>query len=971
MKKMINVLALLALVIGASAQETHFDFAVTSMTGYEYYFRIIDAEQHWVEATYPCQHGDYYWWGYDKPEGKLVLTETVTHAGVDYTLVAIGDHAFCDCSGLSGKLELPSTITAIGAGAFKGCSRLSGDLNLPASMTRIEDEAFSGCTTFSGGLFLPHDIQDVGYQAFFGCSGFDGMVRMPAALATIGEEAFKGCSGIRSISAKMNPLPTLGANAFEGVPSWITVYVPYNMKEAYQNAAGWSSFASRIIEKSFWMGDAEPWTHGSGTEDDPYLIESAENLAWLEKQVNEKPNMTIYTECNAGGMPYLVYFFDDVYAFRDTCFRLVIDIDLRQGERCWTPIGNNQYLNPDNYPAVIRAPHRFKGRYYYTTCFSGQFDGNGHVISYVDYQTDFDPQFALSESEEFCAYYVGLFGLVDNATLQHLTIDHMLSNPYYKYATGGLVAKAVNSTLYDCSTSGTIYKSNYGGGLVSIAENCCLERCKSQVNLRDNFKAGGIVAQWVCDTAKGACNKLFDCGFTGNIQSAYTAGGIVGFCKSVAAGNGVLQVERCFSKGTLKKVMGTYHYFDSYDTQFGGIVGQVGYIDTLCILNCYSNDTLTGIGTYSDHTEYYIGGVLGRADANTTLYIKNCYHVGPITSKTYKGGILAEFTNMTRVRNCFIEDGCAPDNGFGLPVNADEMKTAAFVNRLNNGSSVYQMDMEPYVNDGFPVFGDDGLIFVGAEWYYEIQNPDGSVTYQHLQCTGDTIVNDKKAKVIVRTNQIYDKGVEVSRECVYEENGVVYWWNNTLKKFTVLYDFGAEVGDEWIIEVGDNSIVVHVYESDLQYIDGIPYKRLTIADPDDVFSGVVLSKIGHLTSFFPESMISQSKGYRVEGLRCYWFDNALVLKMGEMDCDEIYDQYHHGVDEIGEGGFVVYPNPTDGLVHVEVSHGAAPQEYRITNLMGQTLMSGTVSDQTIDVSTLPKGLYFITLDNQTIKLMKQ
>ena len=30
-----------------------------------------------------------------------------------------------------------------------------------------------------------------------------------------------------------------------------------------------------------WDGSAEPWTHGSGTHDDPYLIETPQQLAFL------------------------------------------------------------------------------------------------------------------------------------------------------------------------------------------------------------------------------------------------------------------------------------------------------------------------------------------------------------------------------------------------------------------------------------------------------------------------------------------------------------------------------------------------------------------------------------------------------------------------------------------------------------------------------------------------------------------
>lgn len=46
-------------------------------------------------------------------------------------------------------------------------------------------------------------------------------------------------------------------------------------------------------------------------------------------------------------------------------------------------------------------------------------------------------------------------------------------------------------------------------------------------------------------------------------------------------------------------------------------------------------------------------------------------------------------------------------------------------------------------------------------------------------------------------------------------------------------------------------------------------------------------------------------------------------------------------------------------------------EFHITNLLGQTVMSGTLTDTTIDISSLPDGLYFFTIDNHTVKLMKQ
>ena len=236
MKKILAITLLMAMALCGMGQAIHFDFSITNSTGYEIYYRITDTDLHQVVVTYPCQNGDNYWWGYDKPEGKLILMDTVTYNGTDYTLVGIDDYAFCGCSGLRGTFEFPESIQTIGAGAFKGCYNLSGNLVLPAVMTRIEDEAFSGCSSFTGKLALPDSIQYVGNQAFLNCSGFRGMLMLPASLSFIGEQAFKGVTSINAISIKAKNVPTTAADAFDEIPTWITVNVPYDMKEAYQDA---------------------------------------------------------------------------------------------------------------------------------------------------------------------------------------------------------------------------------------------------------------------------------------------------------------------------------------------------------------------------------------------------------------------------------------------------------------------------------------------------------------------------------------------------------------------------------------------------------------------------------------------------------------------------------------------------------------------------------------------------------------
>ena len=265
--------------------------------------------------------------------------------------------------------------------------------------------------------------------------------------------------------------------------------------------------------------------------------------------------------------------------------------------------------------------------------------------------------------------------------------------------------------------------------------------------------------------------------------------------------------------------------------------------------------------------------------------------------------------------------------------------------------------------------------FVGAEWYYEIQNENGSITYQHLEYVADTTINHKDVKIIIRTNTLYDKGEhnEVTREYIYEDFGKVYWWNENLEEFTLLYDYNAGVGDEWEIKVGTQSLTMHV--DALEYIDyeGLSYRQMYVSDPDNLFSGSILCGIGHLTSFFPERLMMHSKNYRVESIRCYWRNGELVLKYGDRDCDEVYQEYHNGIEESIDNQFNIYPNPTDGVLFVETFAGTSPtcNEYHITNLMGQTVQTVklTAETQQIDVSGLPQGMYFITVGDMTRKFV--
>ena len=906
MKKTFLFSILVALSLGCLAQEPHYDFSV-HVTGKPYYlyYKIIDSVNLQVEMTYPCLYDGDYWYDCNKPSGKMVIPERVYHNQTYYSVVGISDHAFYNCDEIS-DLQLTKQVLSIGS------------------------------------------------------------------------EAFKGCMGINVINSPLNPPPTASDDTFEEVPETTVVYVSYNATEPYHNAPGWSRFTVNVKEKSFWSGNAEPWTHGSGTPDDPYLIESAENLAWLAQSVNERQNILAEPYTSPGGVFFYEYTFLDVTVYADTCFKLVIDLDLGKGNNCrWLPIGA--------YRVFENLPYFWNDSY--TTYFCGNFDGDNHVIENMW----LTPTSFLQN--EYPGYF-GLFGVVQGATIANIQIDNLLASVLLQFGQkelGGVAGLAINSDFRNCHLSGSLRLGGYScdagpylGGIIAHDINSSVEDCSVHADLHSYCAeaVGGIIGVLFINGNK----RVSNCSYVGAIDElSRDAGGIVGYCTR-NSGTVSLGFEHCYSRGSLTRgVLPGEGTMQIKNTKLGGIVGRSNNISTLAFDYCYSNDTLVGHASAGTGVSASAGGIVGKVDGSTVIRVTNSYHAGPVTS-LYCGGIMPS-TNITHtVLNSYFEADCCPSNGIGQPKGTDEMKTKSFVNLLNRDSIVYVLDRMPFQNGGYPVFFGPESLLNQTEWYYEILNEDGSITYQHLEYTSDTTVNSHRAKVVVRTNKIYDKEehVEVSHEYLYEEDEVVYWWNKELQEFTTLYNFAANPGDEWEIKVGSQTLVMHVDEVYSADFDGTAYRVMQVSDPDDLFSGEIICGIGHTTSFFPERLMSKTDPFLVDGLRCYWLDGELVLKFGDDDCDAIYQGFHslpeipipHSASRIPH--FTLYPNPTPRNTVITLSrnnvnnaNNVPSSSFLITSPLGQPLLTGPILSNPfqIDLSSLPKGLYFITIGNQTQKLI--
>lgn len=236
---------------------------------------------------------------------------------------------------------------------------------------------------------------------------------------------------------------------------------------------------------------------GSGTQDDPYLIMSADELAQLAACLNSGGAAPIDAE-NAG-----------VGNFYGHYFKLTCDLDL--SGVAWEPIGHSG-----------------------STYFAGNFDGNGHTVCNMTCAGK-----PSKECVDYSGYYDyntyatgGLFGWVAFGSVTNLTIRNAdvsaVGHGAMSYA-GGLVACAYscdigNCAVYDSSVSSSREpnNSNFAGGVVGIAATpSTFERCASDSNsVATACYGGGFIGSLDYGDSRFTDCYVANCTVTGSSNTA-------------------------------------------------------------------------------------------------------------------------------------------------------------------------------------------------------------------------------------------------------------------------------------------------------------------------------------------------------------------------------------------------------------------------------------------------------------------
>lgn len=235
-----------------------------------------------------------------------------------------------------------------------------------------------------------------------------------------------------------------------------------------------------------------------------------------------------------------------------------------------------------------------------TTPFTGNFNGDGHVI------------------KNFTSTTNGLFGHTSNAQIKNLGLENTdvtLGSSLVGIQDGGVIS--------NCYSTGIVSGGYDIGGLVGRVQNDGL--------ITDCHTSGSVEGTW--EAAGGLAGRLFsgtisNCYSTANVAGKQFVGGLVG------RQDGSI-ISKSYSSGSV-----------SGDYAIGGLVGEMSMYDEndeKIISECYATGDVSG--------EDEVGGLVGTATIGVA--IQNCYSTGHVTAEgQWQGGLVGN-NNFVDVINSF------------------------------------------------------------------------------------------------------------------------------------------------------------------------------------------------------------------------------------------------------------------------------------------------------------------------------
>ena len=329
---------------------------------------------------------------------------------------------------------------------------------------------------------------------------------------------------------------------------------------------------------------------GKGTEAEPFVLKTAEHLAWFRDYVN-------------GGHPNTcAKIADDVKEIDMSTVCHKADDEKQVEELSWTPIGNS-----DN-------------RY------QGTFDGNGKTIRNL---------YIININATSCN--IGFFGDADNGSIRNITFDNARVNNTGPYGTGILAGFAGDciieniKTLANCSVEGNMAI----GGIAGYAHGN-INNCENHAVVKGDGNVGGIAAEY-----ESLDNSITSCANYGAVTgTGGEVGGMVGYLAigtiqnsanygDITGADNVGNLIGSARECNLNNVLGAGNVTATTDdTERSGLL--VGRIDI-------SSSTASGILAYSSSAKLTINESVQTGDAVKAIgYGKLTYPEGKNEAEVIK-----------------------------------------------------------------------------------------------------------------------------------------------------------------------------------------------------------------------------------------------------------------------------------------------------------------------------------------------
>lgn len=278
----------------------------------------------------------------------------------------------------------------------------------------------------------------------------------------------------------------------------------------------------------------------------------------------------------------------------------------------------------------------------------------------------------------------------------------------------------------------------------------------------------------------------------------------------------------------------------------------------------------------------------------------------------------------------------------------------------------------------------------GATWHYLVEKEWGGAGQHSYNDTVVTYIKDtlfmgRTVKVLNTPYYFSSQCPWVGRTYIYTNNDSVFFYNSqTLNQWQLLYSFNTPVGQSWQIYYKDydpiygtniDTITVKVDSVKNTVINAVSLKTLFVTYTEvyhtighiSTYRSVIYDRVGdtnYVFNFISGISLNCSGCGWVQGLLCY-SDSTLGLYQPDITKSCTYLPAGTGIEQVtgNNNQVTVYPNPAQSALHIKTDIENI-DSYKITNTLGELILQGNYP-QSVDVSALSNGIYFIRLYEQT------